>query len=37
VAVDALSASERRHLKEAFLAVRNAQKDAISRYQVTTA
>lgn len=37
VAVDALSPSERRHLKEAFLAVRNAQKDAISRYQVTTA
>ena len=37
VAVDALSPSERRHLKEAFLAVRNAQKDAIARYQVTTA
>jgi CBS domain-containing protein len=37
VAVDALSPSEKRHLKEAFLAVRTAQKDAVSRYQVTLA
>jgi CBS domain-containing protein len=37
VAVDALSPSERRHLKESFLAVRTAQKYAITRYQVTTA
>jgi len=37
VAVDALSPSERRHLKEAFVTVRAAQKDAVSRYQVTAA
>ena len=37
VAVDALSPSERRHLKEAFLAVRTAQKDVVSRYQVVAA
>lgn len=36
-AVDALSPSERRHLKEAFLAVRTAQKDVIARYQVVAA
>lgn len=35
VAVDALSPSERRHLKEAFVAVRAAQKDVVARYQVT--
>lgn len=37
VPVDALSPSDRRHLKEAFVAVRAAQKDAVSRYQVTAA
>ncbi len=32
--VDGLSPSDRRHLKEAFLAVRSAQKEAAGRYQV---
>lgn len=35
VPVDSLSASERRHLKEAFLAVRDAQESTVSRYHVT--
>ncbi|MCL4809682.1 MAG: cyclic nucleotide-binding protein, partial [Thermoanaerobaculia bacterium] len=35
VPVDSLSASERRHLKEAFLAVRDAQESTVSRYNVT--
>ncbi len=34
VPVDALSATERRHLKDAFLAVRDAQEATISRYHV---
>lgn len=37
VAVDSLSPSERRHLKESFLAVRGAQDAAMVRYQVTLA
>ena len=35
VAVDSLSPSERRHLKEAFLAVRDAQEATVSRYNVS--
>lgn len=34
VSLDALSASERRHLKDAFLAVRDAQDSAVARYHV---
>lgn len=37
VAVDSLSPSERRHLKESFLAVRDAQDAAVVRYHVTLA
>lgn len=35
VSVDALSATERRHLKDAFLAVRDAQDSTIARYRVS--
>jgi len=37
VPVDALSPTERRHLKDAFLAVRSAQESIVSRYHVTLA
>jgi CBS domain-containing protein len=37
VTLDRLSQVERRHIKEAFLAVRDAQKEVIHRYHVTAA
>ena len=37
IPIDSLSPNERRYLKEAFLAVRDAQKEAIERYRVVLA
>ncbi|MCC6131356.1 MAG: cyclic nucleotide-binding/CBS domain-containing protein [Acidobacteria bacterium] len=37
IKIEALSQAERRHLKEAFLAIRDAQREIVHRYHVTTA